>query len=95
MKDNMKESYEFWKDIVYKDGKLNEEQVLKELSDYYFVLQEVPKVYCEITDGRLGKLNYFADGVIAEFHACQQESFKDLLEDECAVCEVREDSNDV
>lgn len=95
MKDNMKESNEFWKDIIYKDGKLDEEQVLKELSDYYFVLQEVPKVYCEITNGRLSKPHYHAAAVIAEFNDCQQENFKEWLKDECDDCMANAEATDV
>jgi len=59
---------QFWKDIIYKDGKLDEEQVMKELADFYFIMQEVPKVYCEITGGLLSKLKYPAEVVIREFN---------------------------
>jgi hypothetical protein len=62
-----KECLEFWQDIIYKDGKLDEEAVLKELYDYMIALQEVPKVYCAITGGKLSKVNYFADVVIGEY----------------------------
>ena len=55
-------------DWLYKDGKLDEEAVLKEISDYDFVLNEVPKVYCEITGGLLSKLTYPANVVLAEFN---------------------------
>ena len=48
-----KESDEFWKEIIYKDGKIDEEQVLKELADHYFMLEEIPKVYCHATGGLL------------------------------------------
>ena len=59
---------QFWKDIIYKDGKLDEEQVMKELADFYFIMQEVPKVYCEITGGLLSELKYPAEVVIREFN---------------------------
>jgi len=58
----------FWKNIVYQDGKINEEQVMKELSDYYFVMHEVPKVYCEITGGLLSKIMYPAEIILSEFN---------------------------
>ncbi len=61
-------SEEFWKDIVYKNGKLNEKQVMKELADFYFLIKEVPKIYCEITGGLLSKLNYPAEVILAEFN---------------------------
>jgi flagellar biosynthesis component FlhA len=39
---------EFWKDIVEKDGKVDMEQVKKELADYRMLLKEVPAVYDEL-----------------------------------------------
>jgi len=59
---------EFWKDIIYKNGKLDEKQVMKELADFYFLIKEVPKVYCEITGGLLSKLNYPASVILVEFN---------------------------
>ena len=59
---------EDWKKIIYKNGKIDEEQVMKELEDYGFLLEEVPKVYCEITGGLLSKLNYKSEVVLAEFN---------------------------
>jgi|SRR3990167_2098966 len=53
---------------LYKDGKLDEKAVLKEISDYDFILEEVPRVYCEITGGLLSKLNYRAEVILAEFN---------------------------
>jgi hypothetical protein len=78
-----KECLDFWKDIIYKDGKLNEEQVLKELYDYMVALQQVPKVYCAITGGKLSKVNYFADVVIAEYERDLSDNYihKDDLRD--------------
>lgn len=71
-----------WKDIIYKDGKIDEEQVMKELEDYGFILEEVPKVYCEITGGLLSKPNYKAEVVLAEFN----ERFwdKEIIKDDIA-----------
>ena len=57
-----------WKQIIYKNGKINEEQVMKELADFSFVMKEVPKVYCEITGGFLSKIMYPAEVVLAEFN---------------------------
>ena len=57
-----------WKAIVYKDGKLDEKQVFKELHDFGIMIHEVPKVYCEVTGGLLSKHLYPAETVIAEFN---------------------------
>jgi len=70
MKRNDKKALDFWKNIIYKNGKLDEEQVLKELSDYYFVIQQVPKVYCHITNGLLSKLMYKAETIISIADDC-------------------------
>lgn len=41
---------EFWKSIIEdKDGNIDIEQVKKELADYKMLLEEVPKVYNELT----------------------------------------------
>jgi hypothetical protein len=59
---------EFWADIVCnEDGSINMEQVKKELSDYSFMLDEVPKVYSEVTGGLLSKPNYYAESVLSVF----------------------------
>src|SRR3990167_11306086 len=55
-------------DWLYKNGKLDEEAVLKEIYDYDFILGEVPRVYCEITGGLLSKPNYPAEVIIKEFN---------------------------
>ena len=58
---------EYWKDIIYKKGKLDEKSILRELEDYCYLLEEVSKVYREITNGLLSKPNYSAYTVIKEF----------------------------
>jgi hypothetical protein len=78
-------SDDFWKNIIYKNGKLDEAQVLKELSDFYYIMQQVPKVYEAVTNGRLSKLMYSADTVISQFEECTysksitQADIKDML----------------
>jgi len=59
---------EYWADIIMnKDGTVNLEQVKKELHDYTFMLNEVPKVYCEVSGGLLSYPNYYASSVIESF----------------------------
>lgn len=66
----------FWKNIVCNpDGTINIEQVKKELSDFYFVMNEVPKVYMHITNGLLSKCNYHAHVVTSESDDCYQKGF--------------------
>lgn len=53
--------------VVWKNGKMNAAQARRELSDYYFMLEQVPKVYCEVTGGLLSKPNYFAHSVLGVY----------------------------
>lgn len=73
---------EFWKEICCPSGVLDLNQVKKELYDFHYMIEQVPKVYTEITGGRLSKPNYSSDTVISEFHDVQEEQFKDYLKDE-------------
>ncbi|MBC9913173.1 hypothetical protein [Chitinophaga varians] len=66
MNDYNKVFDDFWRDIVCNpDGSLNSEQVKKELADFKFVMDQVPKVYCHVTGGVLSKVMYPAEVVIA------------------------------
>ena len=59
---------DFWKEIICdKYGNIDMEQVKNELRDYYKMLQEVPKVYCEVTGGMLSKPLYDAETVLSFF----------------------------
>jgi len=46
------------------------------------MLQEVPKVYCEVTGGLLSKPNYCADSVISAFEDEVEKRIKQRKEDE-------------
>lgn len=66
---NDKESDEFWDKIFSaEDYPFNKENVYKELRDYYFVLEQLPKIYMEITGGKLSKTTYFAESVIKAYN---------------------------
>ncbi len=55
-----------WKPILVKeDGKIDIEQVKKELFDYYVIIGEMSKVYNSVTNGQVSKPNTAADVVIA------------------------------
>jgi hypothetical protein len=77
MKDYEEVYNRFWKEVVEnEDGTLNKDQVMRELSDYFFVLDNVPKVYSHVTGGLLSKPNYEAGTVIA---AADEQFEKDVL----------------
>lgn len=59
------ESIQWWEG-VYDDKPLTKEQIVNELTDYAFVLNQVPVVYKAVTGGKMSKPNYYADDVIRE-----------------------------
>lgn len=69
---------DFWKEIVTTDGKLDLEKVKAELFDYSFMLEQVPKVYCEVTGNSISKPNTYADSVIS----CFNDHIQTLINDE-------------
>ncbi len=78
-----KESDEFWADIIEnKDGSLNKEQIYKELRDYYFLMKQVPEVYCAITNNALSYTTYSAKTVISVYEDCLGKEIETAIEDE-------------
>ena len=88
---------ELWEEVVNKDGSINVERVKELLKGYAFMLDEVPYVYSEVTDGMLSKPHYYAESVLSIF----KERFADkvwglrLLSDDWDLiteeCETNED----
>ena len=81
-KANEQESDEFWDGVFDKDYPFNKENAYKELADYYFFLQQIPKIYYEITGGTLSKTNYFASSVILAYRdnceRCQEKQEQEI-----------------
>jgi hypothetical protein len=68
MDDEVKEVYKsFWKPILGFFGLLNFRQVKRELHDFHICIENVPKVYMEVTRGRISKANTLAWEVIGEY----------------------------
>lgn len=87
-----------WKTIIEnEDGTLNKDQVMRELSDYAFLLDQVSKVYSEVTGGTLSKTSYKAETVINLFYEkyANKAQTLDLLADDWDIvthgCETNED----
>lgn len=82
-----KQSYEetwdaYWKEICSNpDGSVNLDQIKRELADYAFMLDEVPKVYTEVTGNTLFKPNYYANTVIGYYEDHVNELVKFQVED--------------
>jgi hypothetical protein len=72
---------EFWDDILVKDGKIDIEQLKKELSDFYYIIQNVPEVYCEITGNRISKPYTEAAVVLDYYREYLNESIKEAFND--------------
>lgn len=87
---------EFWKVIVEdENGNINIDQIKRELADYYFVIDEVSKVYMGVTGGRISKPNTFAFELLGEFENRVQEDFQDYLKDECEVCKYKKNNKEL
>ena len=71
----------FWKEIVCPDGKLDLEQVKKELHDFYTLIRNVSLVYDHITGGRISKPltdpKVVIDEAEASYQRCLQGAQKD------------------
>lgn len=54
----------FWAQLGF-GSTVDEAAVKRELTDYHFLLDQVPRVYEQVTGGRLSKTNYLAETVMA------------------------------
>lgn len=63
----------FWKPLLMKDGKWDEENIKNELHDLAFVADQIGIIYCELTGNRLSKPMYSARTILSEHEAtCHQ-----------------------
>ena len=73
---------EFWKPLLERpDGSIKMEQLKRELADYYKMLVEVPKVYCEVTGNQLSKPLYDAAVVIRKYEEHNETLIQDAIND--------------
>ncbi len=78
-----------WKSIIYKNGKIDIEQVYKELDDYAFLMEQASKVYNHFTN--LSKTNYFAETII---NLIEESTYpKDVVQDD--VKDILESTTDI
>jgi hypothetical protein len=79
----LEEFEEVWKPLLCDGrGRLVRDRVIKKLYDYSFMLDQVPRVYMEVTGGRLSKPNHFASTIISEANDYQNEVWEETLADE-------------
>jgi hypothetical protein len=82
----------FWKPIVTnKDGTINLEQLKKELADFSFIMEQVPKVYCHITGDKMSYVTYRAEDVIRVADDHFNEQLKEAIKEEKESMEVNPD----
>jgi len=64
--ENYKKIYkDFWKGIIEnKLGFIKKDQVMRELADYSFLMEQASTVYCEVAN--LSKTGYYAETIIGE-----------------------------
>lgn len=72
---------EYWKDLVETDGQLDKDKVMRELADYYFMLEQVPKVYMHVSGGRISKPNTYAFEVIQQHDERREEDIQEAVDD--------------
>ena len=53
--------------VCNEDGSINMDQLKEELCAFHFMINEVPKVYSEVTGGLLSYPNYYAESVLSVF----------------------------
>lgn len=86
-----------WQSILYEDGVLDVNQMMRELIDYSFILKQLPTIYSEITNGTLSKPFYTADTVLKLFreHFREPAALINLLVDDWDIivsdCETKEE----
>lgn len=57
----------YWKDIIEPKGMLDMVQLQRELFDFSIVIEEVTKVYIEISNGKFSKPNTNSIYILQEF----------------------------
>ena len=85
-----KESDDFWDSVFDEEYPFNKENAYKELKDYYFVLEQLPSIYMEITGGTLSKTTYFASSVIEAYNDSVERKLDRIDDLEYALKEISE-----
>ena len=82
----------FWKDLVENlDGTINKDRLIRELSDYYWLISSVSLVYDHVTGGKISKPNTLPETVIVEADDYMRKLFDEELEYHYKVWEDEEE----
>lgn len=83
VKEDYQETYQdYWKGLVETDGKLDPDKVMRELHDYKFMLDQVPKVYCHVSGGMISKPNTYAFEVINKHDEQREKDIEEAIKEE-------------
>lgn len=80
MNDYIEQYESFWKSLVEnEDGTLNKDAVMRELSDYYVVMQHCGTIYCHFSGGMVSKPMTLPSIVIELANEREAERYADVL----------------
>ena len=86
---SLKESWEvyndFWKDIVEKKGEIDKDQLVRELYDWHYVMEQLPSIYSEITGGLLSKPMYSKETVLSAYYDANQRDVEENYVDKSDI----------
>lgn len=68
---------DFWKELIEPEGMFDKIQLMKELYDFSVVMEEVSKVYYEISNGKFSKINTDSIYILQEFYDRLDEAYQD------------------
>lgn len=66
---------EFWKPIVEKKGRIDKKQLMRELWDWHYQMEQIPIIESEITGGLLSKIGYSAEQVLGVYREKLEENY--------------------
>lgn len=86
----------FFDDIIRTEsGEFSEAHVYAELSDFLFMIREVPKVYSYVTCGLMSKPGYHALDIINVADACAEDQITTVVRDVLDRIEAGESVEDI
>lgn len=74
------DSDEFWSKTVFHDG-MTADLVRDELTDWYFVMDQLGVIYMELTGGKLSKHMYYAGTILSEMEGHMQDVIEENVEE--------------
>lgn len=73
--------WEYWKPLLQTNGDWDEEKIKNEMHDLVFVLDQVGKIYIELTGGLLSKPMYYAETILQQNEQRIQDAYDEGYRD--------------